>query len=91
MAGIADDAAGPIEHAFAFRGKALETGAAIDQQNAERFLELLQPRRQGGLSDTTTVGRAAKMLLARQSEQKFKLVEQSLSPLRVKCAIQRRE
>ena len=58
-AGITDDAARPFEHALAFRGKALETGPAVDQQNAKSFLELLHACRHGRPSYTAFRARTA--------------------------------
>ena len=75
-AGITDDAARPFEHALAFRGKALETGPAVDQQNAKSFLELLHACRQCRLRHPAGFGRAAKMLLPSQGEQKFQFFQQ---------------
>ncbi len=43
-AGIADDAARPIEDPLAFRGKILEPRAAIDQEDAECLFKLLDAR-----------------------------------------------
>jgi len=37
-AGVADDAPCPVEHAFAFRREALETGPAINQEYPEGIL-----------------------------------------------------
>ena len=76
-AGVADDAARPIEHALAFRREALEAGAAVDQQHAESVFELLHAGRQGRLGDAASFGRPAEMLFARQCQEEFELVDQS--------------
>ena len=78
-AGVADDAARPFEHALAFGGKALETGAAVDQQHAEGLLELLHPGRQGRLGHPAGFGRPAEMLLAGQGEEEFQFFEQGIA------------
>jgi hypothetical protein len=49
-------------HTLTFRGKPLETGAAVDQHYPEGLLELFYPRRQSRLGDTTSFGGAAKKL-----------------------------
>ena len=44
-AGVADDAACPVQHPFALGREVLETRATIDQKDAERVLELFDARR----------------------------------------------
>ncbi len=74
-AGVADDAARPVEHALALRREALKARAAVDQQDAEAILELLHAGRQSRLGDAAGLGGAAEMLFPRQGEQKFELVD----------------
>src|SRR5665213_3034614 len=74
-AGVADDAARPVEHAFAFRREALEARAAVDQQHAETVFDLLHPSREGWLGDAAGLGGPPEMLFPRQSEQKFELID----------------
>src|SRR5450759_5250511 len=50
-ANIADDAAGPVERAFSFRGKPDKPRAALDQHHAKDFLKLFEARRHGRLRD----------------------------------------
>jgi hypothetical protein len=42
-AGVADDAPRPVEHALTLRGEALKARAAVDQQHAHLFFEVLHP------------------------------------------------
>ena len=74
-AGVADDAPGPFEHAFAFRGEALEARAAIHQQHAHLFFELLHAGRQGRLGHSAGLGGAAEVLLAGQRQDEIELVD----------------
>ena len=76
-AGVADDAARPVEHPFAFRGEALEARAALHQQHAVRVLELLDPGGKRRLGHAAGLRGAAEMLLPRQRQEKFQLVDQS--------------
>src|SRR4029077_6384297 len=78
-AAVADDAASPVEHALAFRCEILEPRAAIDQEHAETILELLDAGRQRRLGDAAGPGRPAEMVLARQRQQEFELIDHSLS------------
>jgi hypothetical protein len=73
---IADDAPRPIEHPFAFRCKILKSRAAIDQKDTERIFKLFDASRQSGLRDAASFGGAGEMLFARQSKEKFKLIDQ---------------
>jgi len=75
-AGVANDASRPVQHALAFRGEALKTGTAVDQQHAEAFFQLLHASRQGRLGDPACLCRPPKMLLAGQGKEKFELFKQ---------------
>jgi len=75
VAGVADDAARPVQHAFTLWREALEARAAQHQQHAHLFLDLLNPRRQGRLGDAAGLGGAAEVFLARQRQQEFELVD----------------
>src|SRR6202023_4251753 len=81
-AAVADDAARPVEHAFAFRREILEPRAAIDQKHAETILELLDAGGEGRLCHAAGFGGPAEMLFARQREQEFELIDHSLSLLK---------
>ncbi len=85
-AGVADDAARPVEHALALRGEAAEARAAVDQQHADRLLELLDAGRQRRLGHAAGFGGAAEMPLARQRQEKFELVDQCDDPYLVRTA-----
>ena len=61
-AGVADDAARPVEHALALRREALEARAAVDQQHAHLLFELLDAGRQRRLGHAAGLGGAAEML-----------------------------
>src|SRR4029078_3892803 len=67
-AAVADNAARPIEHTLAFGREALESGAAIDQEHAEGFFELLETGRKRWLGDPATIRRTPKMLFSGQGE-----------------------
>jgi hypothetical protein len=84
---IADDPPSPFKHTLTFRGKPLETGAAVDQHYPEGLLELFYPRRQSRLGDTTSFGGPAKMLLTSQCEEKFQFIEQLQPRSRSKLAV----
>jgi hypothetical protein len=88
-AGIADDAARPLEHPLAFRREAPKPRAAIDQQHAHGVLELLEPRRQRGLRDAAGFRGAAEMPFAGQRQKEFELIDQSVSPSRRTRALSR--
>jgi len=72
---VADDPAGPVESALAFRGQADEARTALDQEHAERLFQLLDARRERRLRHPASLGGAAEMLLARQRDEIFELVE----------------
>ena len=80
-AGVADDAARPVEHPLAFRGEALEARAALHQQHPERILELLDAGRERGLAHAAGLGRMAEMPLARQRDDEFELVDHAARAL----------
>ncbi len=75
-AGIADDAARPVERPFPLGRKALEPRPALHQHDAEDFLELLQAGRHRRLGDAAGLGGASKMTFLGQRQQQFKLVDQ---------------
>jgi hypothetical protein len=77
---IADDAPRPIQHPLTFRRKILKPRAAIDQKDTERIFQLFDASRQSGLGDAASFGGAGKMLFARQSKEKFKLIDQDRVP-----------
>jgi hypothetical protein len=72
---VAHDAKRPLVDPLALRGEALVAGAALHEQDAQRRLELLEARRQGGLGDAAQLGRLAEMALARQRDEVFELVD----------------
>ncbi len=72
---VADDTPSPIEHPHALRREADEAGAAADQQHAQAFLQLFQPGRQRGLGHPARLGRAPEVLLPRQGQHHFQLVD----------------
>ena len=72
---VADDAARPVERALALGGETDEARAALHQQDAEHFLELLDAGRQRRLGHAAGLGGAAEMLFARERDQIFELVE----------------
>ena len=74
-AAVADDAACPFEHPLALRGEILETRAAIDQEDAETLLELLDAGRKRRLGHAAGLGGPAEVLFARQREQEFELID----------------
>ena len=74
-AGVADDAARPVEHALAFRREALEARAALHQQHAEGVLELLDAGGERGLAHAAGLRRVAEMPLAGEREDEFELVD----------------
>jgi hypothetical protein len=76
---VADDTARPIEHPLALRGEAAKARAAVDQQHAHGVLELLDPRRECGLSHPAGFRRAAEMPLAGQRQKEFELIDQGSS------------
>ena len=82
-AGVADDALGPFQHALAIGGEAVKARAAIDEQDAEAVLELLYAGRQRRLGDAAAFRGAAEIALARESQQKFELVDHGAAP---RCA-----
>ncbi len=82
-AGIADDAACPFKDPFAFRREILKTGAAIDEQNAETILQLLDARRECRLGHATSLGGPAEMALARQRQQELEFVDHHPSGLEI--------
>jgi hypothetical protein len=53
---------------------------AIDQKDTERIFQLFDASRQSGLRDAASFGDAGEMLLARQSKEKFKLIDQDRAP-----------
>src|SRR4029077_4686459 len=75
-AGVTNDASRPLQYALAFRGEALKTGTAVDQQYAEAFFQLLHTSRQGRLGDPACLCRPPKMLLAGQGKEKFQFFKQ---------------
>ena len=74
-AGVANDAAGPVEHALALRRETLEPRAAVHQQHAHLLFKLLHARRQGRLGHPTGLGSAAEVLLPRQGQNEVELVD----------------
>src|SRR5690242_4775287 len=75
-AGVADDAAGPVEHPLAFCGKALEAGAAVHQQHPKGGFQLLYPRGKGRLGNPACLSGAPEMPFTREGKKKFELFEQ---------------
>ena len=73
---IADDPLGPFQHPLAFRRQAMETGAAIDEQHAERLFELLDAGGESWLGHAAGFGSAAEALLAGDGDEKFQLIDQ---------------
>ena len=78
-AAVADDALGPVQHPVAFRGQAAIARAAIDQEQAQPFLQLLDTRRQRRLRHAARLGGAAEMPFPRQGQQEFELVDHAFS------------
>jgi hypothetical protein len=56
------------------------TGMAIDQKDTERIFQLFDASRQSGLRDAASFGGAGEVLLARQSKEKFKFINQYRAP-----------
>ena len=73
-AGIAHNAAAPVQHTQALRREAHEAGTTLDEQDTERRLQLFDSGRQGRLCDAAGVSGAAEMLLARQGEEEDQLI-----------------
>ena len=57
----------------------MEARAATDEQDTHEFFELLDSGRQGRLRNAAGLRGAAKMLLAGQRHEKFKLIDQWLT------------
>ena len=74
-AGVGDDTARPFEHALALRGKAAKPRSALHQQHAKTLFQLLDAGRQGGLAHPAGFRRMPEMLLARQRDDEFQLVD----------------
>ncbi len=74
-AGVADNAARPVEHALPLGGEALKARAAVDQQHAHLLLDLLDARRERRLGDAAGLGGAAEVPFPRQRQDEFELVE----------------
>jgi hypothetical protein len=72
---VADDAARPFQHAFAFRREPAEARSALHQHDAENVFQLLDARRQRGLADAACLGGTTEMALARERNDEFKLVD----------------
>src|SRR5262249_45715358 len=79
-AGVTDDAACPVEHAFALRGEALKTGAALHEQHAEGILELLDAGRQRRLAHAASLGGMTEMPLAGERDDEFKFIDHAVGP-----------
>src|SRR5580658_5008657 len=67
---------GVFDSELALRREAEIAMPALDDRRAEFLLELTDRRRQGRLRDVAGLGRAAKMLLARQRDEIFELPDQ---------------
>src|SRR5262249_29488929 len=76
---VADNAARPVEHALAFGREAAKARAAIDQQHAHLFLEVLDAGRKRWLGNPARIGGAPEMPLAGQCQEKLELVDQCVS------------
>ena len=77
---VADDAARPVEHALAFRGKALEARAAVDQEHAHLLLELFDAGRKRRLCHAAGLGGAAEVLLTGQGQDEVEFVDHPIKP-----------
>ena len=76
---VADDAPRPVEHALAFGRQSAEARAAVDQQHAHLFFELLDPGRERRLGHAAGLRGTAEMPLARQGKKEFKFIDQCVS------------
>src|ERR1700690_1469501 len=80
-AGIADDAARPVQRPLTLGRKTLKPRAALHQHDAEDFLKLLQAGRHRRLGHATGLGGASKVTFLGQRQQQFKLVDQKSASL----------
>ena len=78
VAGVADNAARPFQHALALRRETLEARAAPHQQHAHLLLDLLHPGRQSRLGHAAGLGSAAEVFFTGQSQQEFELVDHGI-------------
>jgi hypothetical protein len=74
-AGVADDAARPVEHALALRREARKARAAVDEADAETLLELLDRGRERRLAHPAGLRGAADMPLACEGDEELQPVE----------------
>jgi hypothetical protein len=72
---IADDASRPLKDSLSFRREGLESRSAMYQQHAHLCFELSEPRGKRRLRHPTGLGGTAEVLLARQCENEFELVD----------------
>jgi hypothetical protein len=72
---VADDTAGPFQHAFAFRREAVKTRATMHQQHAEHILKVFDARRKRRLADAAGFGGTAEMLFACQRDDEFEPID----------------
>ena len=78
-AGVADETARPGEHALTLGGKPHEPRAAMDEEDAQALLQLLVPRRKRRLGDAARLRRAPEVILPRQGEEEFELIEHGVA------------
>ena len=74
-AGVADEAARPGEHALPLGGEPHEARAAVDEEDAQALLQLLDPRRKRRLGHAAGLRRAPEMTLPGQGDEEFELVQ----------------
>lgn len=74
-AAVGHDGARPVEHALALGREADEARLAMDQQDAQRRLELLDAGRERRLRNAAQFGRPAEIPFARQGNQELELVD----------------
>ena len=79
-AGVADDAARPVEHPLAFRRETLEARSALHQQHPEGILELLDAGGERGLAHAAGLGGMAEMPLAGERDDEFELLDHAGLP-----------
>ena len=80
-AGIADDAARPVQRPLPLGRKTLKPRAALHQHDAEDFLQLLEAGRHRRLGHAAGLGGASKVTFLGQRQQQFKLVDQKAASL----------